>query len=211
MLGCCGRHLAVERLDGWAGDALMLCGKCRSGQPEIGTKILASDEVSLWARGMSDATRRPPLGQRQTHLITYDTPPLVEVAMSLQFDPPKGVNQAHLGAFWATQRNLLPIVRAVQPIVSPNEDFGNRRGQWLPPSLQLALTNEPDCRLQMISSDEQWMCQVQRDRLVINWRKRSEQYPRFSSTWSRFRKLGDSGRHSSLTRTSRRHWRGSGN
>lgn len=125
------------------------------------------------------------MGQRKPYLITYDAPPLVEVAMSLQFEPPEGLNQAHLGAFWATQRTSLPIVRAVQPIATTIEVFGNQ-GQWLPPSLQLALTNEPNCRLQMISSDEQWMCQVQRDRLVINWRKRSEQYPRFSSTWGRF-------------------------
>lgn len=123
---------------------------------------------------------------RQNPSITYDAPPLVEVAMSIQFDPPKGLNQAHLGAFWVTQRDLLPHVRAVQPISTTNEVFGNQ-GQWLPPSLQLALTNEPDCRLQMTSSDDQWMCQVQRNRLVINWRKRSDVYPRFSATWDRFR------------------------
>jgi len=126
------------------------------------------------------------LGQRQNSSITYNVPPLVEVAISIQFDPPKGLNQGHLGAFWVTQRDSLPHVRAVQPISTTNEVFGNQ-GQWLPPSLQLALTNEPDCRLQMTSSDDQWMCQVQRNRLVINWRKRSEVYPRFSATWDRFR------------------------
>lgn len=126
------------------------------------------------------------MGQRQSSSITYDSPPLVEVAMSIQFDPPKGLNQAHLGAFWVTQKDSLPNVRVVQPIVSANEVFGNQ-GQWLPPSLQLALTNEPDCRLQMTSLDDQWMGQVQRDRLVINWRKRSTQYPRFDATWNRFK------------------------
>lgn len=131
-------------------------------------------------------TREYTLGPRQHPSITYDAPPLVEVAMSIQFDPPKGLNQAHLGAFWVTQKDTLPHVRATQPITTTNEVFGGQ-GQWLPPSLQLALTNEPDCRLQMTSSDDQWMCQVQRNRLVINWRKRSEEYPRFSATWSRFR------------------------
>ncbi len=125
------------------------------------------------------------MGQRQPSSMTYDAPPLVEVAMSAQFDPPKGLNQAHLGAFWVTQKASLPHVRAVQPISTANEVFGDQ-GQWLPPSLQLELTNEPDCRLQMTSSDEQWMCQVQRNRVVVNWRKRSEQYPRFSTTWCRF-------------------------
>lgn len=105
--------------------------------------------------------------------------------MSVQFEPPKGLNQAHLGSFWATQRTSLPRVRAVQPIATTNEDFGGP-GQWLPPSLQLALTNEPDCRLQMTSEDDQWMWQLQRNRLVVNWRKRSNAYPRFSATRDRF-------------------------
>ncbi len=124
------------------------------------------------------------MGQSQLNSISYEQPPLVEVAMSVQFDPPKGLNQAHLGAFWATQKDALPHVRAIHPIATTNEIFGS---QWLPPSLQLALTNEPDCRLQMTSADDQWMCQSQRNRLVVNWRKRSEVYPRFSSTWARFR------------------------
>lgn len=105
--------------------------------------------------------------------------------MSIQFDPPKGLNQAHLGAFWAGQRSILPMVRSAQPILATNEVFGDQV-QWLPPALHLALTNEPECRLQMTSADDQWMCQVQRDRLVVNWRKRSNQYPRFSATWNRF-------------------------
>lgn len=133
---------------------------------------------------IDDETRELNLGPPS---VTYDAPPLVEVAMSIQFDPPKGLNQAHLGAFWVTQKDTLPHVRAVQPIVTTNEVFGGQ-GQWLPPSLQLELTNEPDCRLQMTSSDDQWMCQVQRNRLVINWRKRNGEYPRFSATWHRFRK-----------------------
>lgn len=134
--------------------------------------------------------REQTLGQPQLSSITYDAPPLVEVAMSIQFDPPRGLNQAHLGAFWVTQKETFPHVRAVQPIATTTENFGSPC-QWLPPSLQFALTDEPDCRLQMTSSDDQWMCQVQRDRLVINWRMRREEYPRFSSTWDRFRAVLD--------------------
>lgn len=120
--------------------------------------------------------------------MTYDMPPLVEVAMSIQFDPPRGLNAAHLGAFWMTQRQDLPTVRTLPPIPSVQDDFGGV-GQWLPPALQFALTSEPDCRFQMVSSDEQWMCQLQRNRIVVNWRRRSEQYPRFGATWQRFREI----------------------
>lgn len=125
------------------------------------------------------------MNQTENTSITYDAPPLVEVAMSVQFDPPAGLNQAHLGAFWVTQKDSLPHVRALEPIATTNEAFGNP-SQWLPPSWQLELTREPDCRLQMRSLDDQWMCQLQRNRLVINWRKRSDNYPRFGATRDRF-------------------------
>ena len=91
--------------------------------------------------------------------------------MSVQFDPPSALTVAHLGQFWATQKNIFPNVKAIQPIISTSEDFGNE-GQWLPPSLRLAFSDEPQCRLQMTSADDQWMCQIQPDRLVVNWRKR---------------------------------------
>jgi uncharacterized protein (TIGR04255 family) len=126
------------------------------------------------------------LTQQQSPSISYETPPLVEVAMAVQFEPPKGLGQAHLGAFWASRKQEFPHVRAVQPISTANESFGGER-QWLPPSLQLALTNEPDSRLQMTSADDQWMLQVQRNRLVINWRKRSNEYPRFETAWDSFK------------------------
>ena len=108
--------------------------------------------------------------------------------MSIQFEPPRGLNAAHLGAFWMTQRHDLPNVRTLQPIPSVQDDFGGV-GQWLPPSLQFALNTEPDCRFQMVSADEQWMCQLQRNRIVVNWRRRAEHYPRFGATWQRFREL----------------------
>lgn len=117
--------------------------------------------------------------------IEYSSPPLVEVAISVQFEPPKGLTQAHLGAFWYLHRDEYPDVRAVQPIASTNEEFGS--GQWFPPILQLELTNQPNTRIQMTSRDDQWMCQIQRDRIVLNWRKRGDEYPRYHASLKRFK------------------------
>lgn len=108
--------------------------------------------------------------------------------MSVQFDPPRGLNQAHLGAFWTRQKGRFPQVRALQPISPATELFG-AQGPWSPPSLQFSLTNEPDCRLQLFSADDQWLCQIQVNRLVINWRKRTDDYPRFGAAWRRFRDI----------------------
>jgi len=125
------------------------------------------------------------LDPRHNSLISFDSPPIVEVAISVQFDPPKGINLAYLGAFWYKHQSSMPGVKTTQPIPMANESFGTEL-PWIPPSLQLALTNEPDCRLQMTCPDDQWMWQVQRNRFVVNWRKRSDDYPRFKETWNQF-------------------------
>lgn len=101
--------------------------------------------------------------------------------MSVLFDPLAEFNEGHLGAFWARQQHKYPKVRSVPPINSPVDDFENQ-GRWLPPAIQLAISNRPHARLQMTSSNDEWMCQVQHDRLVMNWRKREVEYPRFTRT-----------------------------
>jgi uncharacterized protein (TIGR04255 family) len=120
--------------------------------------------------------------------ITYENPPIVEVAISTQFEPPRGLTQAHLGAYWADCRRDYPQVHATQVLPATTEEFGGRR-TWLPPSLRLALTDEPDSRIQMTSEDSTWMLQVQSNRIVVNWRRKadlSDPYPRFTGTWQRF-------------------------
>ncbi|MEN9667636.1 MAG: hypothetical protein RLZZ326_3999, partial [Planctomycetota bacterium] len=63
---------------------------------------------------------------------------------------------------------------------------------WLPPSLRLALAEEPDTRVQMTSADKAWVQQVQANRLVVNWRRgeglpgESPHYPRFGGALERF-------------------------
>lgn len=125
------------------------------------------------------------MGRVRSRAVNYGEPPVVEVAMSVQFDPPTALTVAHLGSFWALQKGTFPNVKAIQPIVSTNEDFG-AEGQWVPPSLRLAFSDESQCRLQMTSADGQWMCQIQPDRLVVNWRKKVADYPRFDATLVRF-------------------------
>ena len=117
--------------------------------------------------------------------LTYDSPPLVEVALSAQFAAP-GLSIAHLGAFWWSQREAFPHVTSSQPIPAINEDYDSKGELWSPPTIQLGLSARPECRLQMVSEDSQWMCQIQLDRLVLNWRKRDVDYPRYSVVRDRF-------------------------
>jgi uncharacterized protein (TIGR04255 family) len=119
--------------------------------------------------------------------ITYDNPPLIEVAMSVQFEPPSGLTMAHLGAYWWLNRESYPVVVDAKPISASKESFRNQE-PWFPPSLRFAITDQINFRLQMKSSDEQWVCQIQQDRFVVNWRKQEDRYPRFREAWERFQR-----------------------
>lgn len=120
--------------------------------------------------------------------ITYRFAPLVEVAISVQFGVPRGLTQAHLGAYWALQKSDFPNIHSTQGLPVINENFEKNR-PWLPPALRLALSHEPDTRVQMTSADKAWVQQVQANRLVINWRtdeSATATYPRFEGAWQRF-------------------------
>jgi uncharacterized protein (TIGR04255 family) len=127
------------------------------------------------------------VGRTRRAAIDYKEPPVVEVAMSVQFEPPTGLGVAQLVLFWESRRDEFPNVRAVAPIPGMSEEF-TAEGQWLPPSLGLAISNEPQCRFQMTSADDQWMCQIQLDRIVVNWRKKGEDYPRFAAAFGQFKR-----------------------
>lgn len=117
--------------------------------------------------------------------VTYQNPPLVEVAVSLQFERPSGLNGAHLGAFWYTQRDKYPHAKTAPPIPSVDPDLFGSPGPLLVPSIRIALLNEPEQRVQMTSEDEQWMVQIQENRIVINWRKHDGSYPRYEAARDR--------------------------
>lgn len=123
-----------------------------------------------------------------TNTVDYDAPPVVEVALSSEFVPPAALNEAHLGGFWSSQRAVFPKVFVRPPIGPSNEDFALDRA-WIPPPVRFAISGQPRCRFQLASDDEQWMCQVQSDRFVMNWRKRRDEYPRYQRTLEQFRQV----------------------
>jgi len=116
--------------------------------------------------------------------ITYKLPPIIEVAISVQFEIPHGLNLAHIGAFWFSLKDQYETVKIAPAINIPTENYAGK--SWLPPSIELSFTDEPDCRLQMASHNGEWLCQIQKDRFVINWRKRDGDYPRYDETLRRF-------------------------
>ena len=98
----------------------------------------------------------------------YDCPPVVETILGVQFDRLPGFGNAHLGAFWKTLDNdEWPIVVDAPPLAPQYERFTDA-ARWAK-GVQLQLTQDPACRLQIKNNDGDRMIQLQNTRLHFNW------------------------------------------
>jgi uncharacterized protein (TIGR04255 family) len=126
-------------------------------------------------------------GAMNQDLPSYKNPPVVETALSVQFQPIEGFKNAHLGLFWSQLQKQYPKVEDAEPIASQIELFGDqmeRRPRL--PHFQIG-KSEAAARLRMRSDNDHAMVQIQNDRLVYNWRKMKEgEYPRWPKVLPQF-------------------------
>lgn len=125
-----------------------------------------------------------------TQLPKFDAPPVVEVALSLQFDALPSLSAAHIGWYWKECLGASwPSVSQAHPIKDVFEKFGEER-EW--GKQGILIEQGPDSlRLQFIEASDERMIQVQNTRFVYNWRKRSGDYPSFKKLLPEFEKRFD--------------------
>ncbi len=129
----------------------------------------------------------------QPLLPSFRAPPVIETALSIQFDGLEGFTNAHLGLFWATLREQYPLCSDAEPIPTQREVFGDSATKIIGPP-RVRFGKDPSARLQMASADKHRMIQVQNGRIVYNWRRlEGGEYPRWSkvrpflnSTWTEY-------------------------
>jgi len=125
----------------------------------------------------------------KTSLPEFDRPPVVEVAISLQFKVLEGLRAPHLGLLWSIFRKegytrveehgeLEPAFEDLQATSIPTVGIRVQTFDDAPPPPRVWFLNEAHNEL----------IQIQRDRLVINWRAgaQSEPYPRYTHIIKRF-------------------------
>ena len=103
-------------------------------------------------------------------LPKYRNPPVVEVALSVQFQRPEGLSVAHLGLAWDKFKTRFPKIEQHAPLPPAFE----RRGQPVArPKLQIQLSSmeEEMPRIWMVSDDSHQLLQFQADRFIRNWRR----------------------------------------
>jgi uncharacterized protein (TIGR04255 family) len=121
--------------------------------------------------------------ERPSDLPDFNRPPLVEVALGVQFEPLLQMRQGHIGLFWAEIHDEYPKTRDLQALDPAGDALDGEA-----PTFTLRLTDVPPLhRAWFASTDETLLVQVQSDRLIHNWRQvRGEPYPRFETLYSTF-------------------------
>ncbi len=118
-----------------------------------------------------------------TDLPEFDNPPVVEVAIGVQFRPLPGLRGLSLAPLQAVWRDAYPISQEQQPLMPVIEGDPQGVGQ-----LQLSLLPVPVVRQWFLSESGNELVQVQPDRLLVNWRAGdpAEKYPRYRHMRSMF-------------------------
>jgi uncharacterized protein (TIGR04255 family) len=119
----------------------------------------------------------------------FPNAPLIEVALSVQFQPLVLFASAHAGLFWQQVRDLFPISQDQPALPMLNELFGSNRPNvgFVGMGFQFA---HPPNRTWFSSQDGALLIQIQHNRFVFNWRKASADsvYPRYEFVRSNFEK-----------------------
>lgn len=116
-------------------------------------------------------------------LPEYEMPPVAEVAFGVTFAPPAGLTVAHFGKFWSELppnfRNRCQEAPPLDVIVEVVD------GKQTTVAGTAAL---PAPRLWFVSDDDTQLIQLQRNRLLCNWRKtvKKPDYPRYANVGSEF-------------------------
>lgn len=118
----------------------------------------------------------------------FADPPVVEVVLSVQFEPLSRLGVSQLGAlWWSTFRTEFPRTEDKGPLPTVFESFDAPKQQ--PLSVEV-ISEPPPPRCWYVNGSGTELVQVQRDRFVFNWRGGSfgEPYPRYEEVLSKFKK-----------------------
>jgi uncharacterized protein (TIGR04255 family) len=116
-------------------------------------------------------------------LPVFEAPPLVEVALGVQFAPVPALRPIELGPLRDQWRPDYPIVQEVTPL--PPQIESEAPGL---PTVQFMVGGAPQTRLWFSNEAQSELVQLQQDRLIANWRQTPQDsvYPRYDAVRALF-------------------------
>lgn len=126
--------------------------------------------------------------KRPADLPDFDSPPVAEVVLGLQFATESPVLAIHAGLYWQLIRQDFPEVKDHPPVSPQTEDLSEPKSRAASPSIQLITGPLPLPRVWFLDQSGNKLIQLQPDRFMHNWRrvKGDEPYPRFEQLWEEF-------------------------
>jgi uncharacterized protein (TIGR04255 family) len=119
----------------------------------------------------------------------FPNAPLIEVALSVQFQPLVQFSSAHAGLFWQSIMGDFPLTQDQPVLPMLNELFGSNRPNVGFVGMGIQFGGTPN-RTWFSTRDGSLLIQVQNNRFVLNWRKSGleSSYPRYEFVRSKFEK-----------------------
>jgi uncharacterized protein (TIGR04255 family) len=113
-------------------------------------------------------------------LPSYKNPPINEVVCGMLFQTPENLRIPHIGLIWDKFRQEYPIIQHAMPIAGAKGEF-----------LVDPVTGIPTQRIWFINKADDQLIQFQFDRFYFNWRRRKNDYPRYSHVIKNFQNTHD--------------------
>ena len=122
---------------------------------------------------------------RPPGLPNFKSPPVTEVVLSVQFAALPLFRSVHAGLYWNELRNEYPVVSEQAPIPPAFETFG---AAPMLTSFQGQIMLPLPVRQWFETANGEHLVQLQHDRILHNWRKRSPEmeYPRYELLRAKF-------------------------
>ena len=118
---------------------------------------------------------------RPADLVDFESPPVTEVVLGVQFNSLERFLSPHLGAVWSEFKPEFPIVEE-HPYLPPTFETFGTPAAFIIPGMNFQMVTRPEMpRVHFLNQQRTELLQVQRDRFLHNWRKvgHGDNYPRF--------------------------------
>jgi uncharacterized protein (TIGR04255 family) len=118
---------------------------------------------------------------RPAELADFESPPVTEVVLGVQFNSLERFLSPHLGLIWGEFKQEFPLVEE-HPYFPPLFETFGTPAPFVIPNINFQIGGRPEMsRIHFINREGTELLQVQRDRFIHNWRKvgQGNNYPRF--------------------------------
>ena len=114
-------------------------------------------------------------------LPRFRKPPVAEVVLGVQF--PSILSPAHLGLYYEKVKLRFPKIQVHPPVFSVIETFGTSAIPGPQFTFTAGTTAGTQARMWFLSEDDNFLIQLQSDRLIVNWRTgpQGTPYPHFDA------------------------------